>query len=178
MVELATDFDSSVFRFVNPKFSRTVDLFAGMGSRYADGRWLAKGSKLAVYTSLTPETAFAEALAANRYFKFPDDQSTPLVFVTAKVRLARVIDFRDGSTRQRLRIAEKNIVGTDWRADNLAGMEAITQAWGWALHEAGAEGFLCPSSARKGGGNLIVFPENMQPRSSLVVSKEVKWPRS
>jgi RES domain-containing protein len=175
--ELVTSFNGSIFRFAKPKYSKTVDLFAGMGARHANGRWLIKGGRLAVYTSLVPETALAEALAANRYYGFPDDRSAPLVFVTAEVRLAKVIDFREGAIRQRLRMAKDTIVGTDWRAENRAGREAITQTWGWALHEAGVEGFLCPSASDEGGENLIIFPENIGRKASLRVLSEVKWPR-
>jgi len=171
-------FSGSAFRFIDPRYSETADLFAGKGSLFANGRWLAKGTQFATYTSLEPETALAESLAANRYFGFPDSNSTPIVLVTAEAHLERVVDLRDGKVRQRLRIAEKKIVDCDWRAVNGSGNEAITQAWGWTIADVGADGILVPSAAWKNGTNLIVFPENLEVGSHLTVEKEVELPGS
>lgn len=176
--ELAFSFSETVFRFVDPRFSSIADLFAGEGSLYANGRWLCKGSHLATYTSLEPETALAESLAANRYFGFPDENSAPILLVTASAKLARVVDLRDGKIRQRLRVSEESMLNCDWRADNSAGRESVTQALGWALREGGAEGFLTPSAASLNGSNLIVFPENLSKTSHLKVTREVQWPLS
>lgn len=175
--ELTGPFTGTVYRFITPKYSDVDEMFAGKGPLYADGRWLAKGHCLATYTALLPETALAEALASTRYYGFPDAKSAPLVFVTAEAKLQQAIDFRDGKNRQRLRIAESAILDTDWRKENRNGKEAITQAWGWALHESGVEGFIVPSSANRGGSNLIVFPGNLRGSSHLKVLSEVDWPR-
>lgn len=176
--EFYQPFEGPVFRFVKPKQSSVKAMFAGKGPRYNSGRWLLKGGKLATYTSLLPETALVEALAASRYYGFPESSAAPLVFVTARVKLKKVLDLRDGKLRQRLRLSEESIIGTDWRANNSTKIEAITQAWGWALHETGAEGFLCQSAAYAGEANLIIFPENLSGKSSVNVAIEVKWPRS
>lgn len=175
--ELAVPFENTVFRFIAPKYASVSEMFAGKGPLHADGRWLLRGKKLATYTSLLPETALAEALASNRYYGFPDAKSAPLVFVTAEAKLKRVIDLRDGSIRQRLRTSEAAILLTDWRKENFNGNEAVTQAWGWALHESGVEGFLAPSPAIRDGANLIVFPENLTRYSQPKVLSEVIWPR-
>ena len=175
---LATEFNGSVFRFVGPQHSSTTDLFAGKGSLFANGRWLLKGKLLATYTALEPETALGESLAAIRYFNLGDENSEPIVLVTASTKLSRVIDLTDGKVRQRLRIAEKVILNCNWRKENFAGEEALTQAWGWAFAEAGAEGFLVPSAACSKGTNLIIFPENFTKKSRLKVMKEVEWPPS
>ncbi len=127
--ELTAPFKGCVFRFVAPKYSAVSEMFAGKGPLYADGRWLARGKNLAIYTALLPETALAEALASNRYYGFPDAHSAPLVFVTAEAKLKQVIDLRDGKIRQRLRTSEAAILQTDWRKENNTGNEAITQAW-------------------------------------------------
>jgi RES domain-containing protein len=174
---LGGSFTGTVFRFIAPKYSAVDEMFAGEGPRHADGRWLAKGRIPAAYTSLLPETALAEALASNRYFGFPDAKSVPLVFVTAEAKLKQVIDLRYGKNRQRLRIPESAILDTDWRRENRKGNEAITQAWGWGLHESGVEGFIVPSAADRGGSNLIVFPGNLKRSSHLKVLGEIDWPR-
>ena len=174
---LAASFAGTVFRFIAPKYSAVDEMFAGNGSIYADGRWLAKGQCRAIYTALLPETALAEALAATRYYGFPDANSAPLIFVTAEAKLNQVIDLRDGKVRQRLRMSESAILETDWRKENSKGKEAITQALGWALHDAGVEGFIVPSSADRSGANLIVFPRNLKHPSHVKVLKEIDWPR-
>lgn len=175
--EMVSPFSGSVFRFVDPRFSKSADLFAGQGSLHANGRWLGKGSHLAVYTSLEPETALAESLAANRYYGFPDESSAPIVLVTASAKLASVVDLRNGKIRQRLRVSEESILDCDWRMENASHREAMTQALGWALVESGAEGILVGSTAWPNGGNLIVFPENLGKSSYLRVTKEVDWPK-
>jgi RES domain-containing protein len=116
-------------------------------------------------------------LASTRYYGFPDANSAPLVYVTAEAKLKHVIDLRNGKNRQRLRTSESAILDTDWRKENNKGNEAMTQAWGWALHESGVEGFIAPSSAGRGGSNLIVFPGNLKRSSHLKVLSEVVWPR-
>ncbi|MGJ8641528.1 MAG: RES family NAD+ phosphorylase [Opitutaceae bacterium] len=150
-------------------------MFAGKGPLYANGRWLAKGTKLATYTALSPEVALAEALAATRYYGFPDSHAAPLVFVTAQAKLNKVIDLRIGSIRQSLRLSDATITQFDWRSENTKGQESITQAFGWALQATGIEGFVCPSAALSGGANLIVFPQNLKRPTSLRVLSEVKW---
>jgi hypothetical protein len=94
--DLKAGLTGEVFRFVNPAYSKVADLFAGKGALFAHGRWLSQGVGLATYTSLEPETSLAESLAAARYFGFPLSSATPLVLVTATVRVSKVIDLRDG----------------------------------------------------------------------------------
>ncbi len=175
--EISTSFTGPVYRFLDPRYSRASEIFAGKGSEYSNGRWLLKGRTLLTYTSLQPETALAESLSAGRYFGFPDGNSTPILLVSGTATISPIVDLRDGYVRQRLLLGLKTILGTDWRAENLIGKEAITQALGWSLHEAGAVGFLTESAARKGGANLMVFPENLSKPSSLEITKEVEWPR-
>jgi RES domain-containing protein len=175
--ELTGSFAGEVFRFLNPKRAMTAELFAGKGSLWANGRWLLKGSTLCTYTSLTPETALAEALAAARYYRLPLSQATPCVMVSADVKLSRVVDLRNGQIRQRLRIAEHTILETNWRRENQKGREAITQAWGEAFQSQGIEGIIAPSAAQPEGTNLIVFPFNLLAGSRMQVVNEVTWPQ-
>jgi len=176
--ELTGSFTGEVFRFHNPKRATTAELFAGKGSLWSNGRWLLKGSTPCTYTSLSPETALAESLAAQRYYRLPLSQATPRVMVSAEVKLSRVVDLREGLIRQRLRIAEHTILETDWRRENQHGHEAITQAWGEAFQSQGIEGIVAPSAAQPGGTNLIVFPSNLLTGSQMKVVNEVIWPHS
>jgi RES domain-containing protein len=175
--ELVTNFSGKVYRFINPIHSDVQEMFAGKGPRYAHGRWLLQGSCEATYTALLPETALAEALASSRYYGFPDTHSAPLVFVAADVKLMHVIDLRDAKIRRRLRTSQSVILATDWRKENRHGLEAITQAWGWAFYESGAEGFITQSACDASGANLIVFPANLKKGSYIRVLSEIVWPR-
>ncbi len=96
VADLVSGFDGSLFRFVDPRFSDTQDLFAGRGAFEASVRWHVKGKRLVTYTSLQAETALAETLAAQRYYGFPDENRTPIVLVTAAGKLKRVVDLRCG----------------------------------------------------------------------------------
>ena len=133
-----------------------------------------------MYTSQTQSDSTLEYLQKEyqrHAILFVRANSAPIVLVTAAVKLKRVVDLRDGKVRQRLRISQKKITGCDWRAENNSYREAITQAWGWALHEAGVEGILAPSVAWLNGANLVVFPGNFLKMSELTVLSEVEWPR-
>lgn len=176
--DLASEFEGDVFRFVDPKYSSATDQFAGKGSLFSNGRWMAKGDAFTTYTSCEPETALAEALAANRYYGFPDARSTPMILVTAHASFKTTINLCDGKVRQRLRLAAKTILHTDWRNENRLGQESITQAWGRAFLENGVEAILVPSSAWPKGTNVVAFPRNLASDSKLEVIHEIEWPRS
>jgi RES domain-containing protein len=99
-----------------------------------------------------------------------------MVLVSAETKLDRVLDLREGKCRQRLRLSAKTIKGCNWRKDNGSGQEALTQAFGWALEQAGAEALLVPSCAARTGSILVVFNQNLCPASNFKVTKEVVWP--
>lgn len=63
----------------------------------------------------------------------------------------------------------------DWRAENQAGAEALTQAWGKLFAAAGFEAVIVPSAADSDGSNVLVFPRNLQTGSQFQVKNEVKW---
>src|ERR1700738_3285353 len=56
-----------------------------------------------------------------------------------------------------------------WRENMDAGREALTHAIGRIVFEAGLEGVVVPSAQARKGQNLVVFPSNLQTRSSLVI---------
>jgi hypothetical protein len=122
-----------------------------------------------VYASLTPEIAMAEALAHSRYFGFPIEAAMPRTFVAIEVTLSALIDFRLGFVRQRLRVSLDRILFVDWRKEVRAGREPITQSIGRAAFEVGVEAMIIPSAADSSGPNLMVFPSNLRPGSSIRV---------
>ena len=59
-----------VYRSATPRYATTGEVLTGQGSRGTGGRWNPAGLA-AVYASLAPETALAEALAHFRYYGSP-----------------------------------------------------------------------------------------------------------
>lgn len=165
----ATLFQGVIVRSTTPKYATETDLVTGEGSRRYGGRWNPIGVA-AVYGSLTPETAMAETLAHHRYFQLPVEAAMPRTFVAIEARLRRVLDLTDGAVRQRLRVSERRLTSADWRRDNDAGREALTQAIGYAAFMIGFEAIRAPSAHDKTGtGNLVIFPENLLKSSWLEV---------
>ncbi|MGC1275857.1 MAG: RES family NAD+ phosphorylase [Planctomycetaceae bacterium] len=165
----AVSFQGVIVRSTTPKYATETDLVTGEGSRRYGGRWNPIGVA-AVYGSLTPETAMAETLAHHRYFQLPIEAVMPRTFVAIEARLRRVLDLTDGAVRQRLRVSERRLTSTDWRRDNDAGREALTQAIGFAAFTTGFEAILAPSAQDETGtGNLIIFPGNLLKSSRVEV---------
>lgn len=54
-----------VFRSVTPRYASSHDLLSGYGARKHGGRWNPPGFFPAIYASLAPETALAEAESSN-----------------------------------------------------------------------------------------------------------------
>lgn len=109
----------------------------------------------------------AEALAHNRYYGVPLAEAMPRTFVAIEIRLHSVLDVRAGLVRQRLRISLKRILTVDWRKEMSAGLEPLTQTIGRAAAATGLEGLIVPSAADSKGHNLLVFPENLRPGSTM-----------
>ena len=86
-----------VFRSVTPRYASSHDLLSGYGARKHGGRWNPPGSFPAVYASLTPETAVAEALAQFRYFGISDADAMPRVTVSLAAELQSVLDLTEPS---------------------------------------------------------------------------------
>ena len=155
------------YRSVSPARSGARDLLSGEGVRRWGGRWSAAGSFAAVYASLSPETAVAEALARARHYGIPDAEMMPRVVVALDARIAALVDLTDGSVRRTLRVSRRRLRAEPWRRAADAGREALTQAIGRSAFEAGLEALLVPSAADRAGSNLIVFPEALRPASRL-----------
>lgn len=73
--------------------------------------------------------------------------------------------------RRSLGLSITRLFAVDWRAEQDAGREALTQAVGRGAFEAGLQGLLVPSHAhRKAKGvNVVVFPGHLDARCRLAV---------
>ena len=112
--------------------------------------------------SLTPQGALNEVQAAAKYYGTSVSSSFPSTVFEVEMQLNRFIDLTDRRVLRALRVKVGDLTGCDFRADNRAGKEALTQAIGRAAWSEGYDGLLVPSSARRGARNLISFPQNMR----------------
>lgn len=162
-------FSGVAFRSASPAFAASREMLSGEGVRRHGGRWNPPGLFAAVYASLSPETAIAEALSHFRHYGIPDADAMPRVLVAVELDLAAVADLSDGRSRRTLRVSRRRMRGEPWRSLQGAGREAITQSIGRAAFEAGLEGLLAPSAADRKGINVVVFPALLKPGSRMRV---------
>lgn len=159
--EKALPWGGVVFRSVDPRHASPLEALSGRGSLAIGGRWNAPRSFAAVYTSLDPETAMAEALARVRGEGLPDHIAMPRLFFALHVRLERTIDLADSEHLRALSTSRRELESCDWRRDQEAGREALTQSIGRAAFQAGLDGILVPSAGNPGGLNLVILPGNL-----------------
>jgi RES domain-containing protein len=160
-IGLAVPWSGSLYRSASPRYANRDDLTTGAGSKATGARWNPPNSFRAVYTSVEVETALAEVLAHFRYYRLPIAQAMPRVIVSLEATLRRVLDLSDGATRRALGVSGRRLLTEPWRELQKKRREAITQAVGRLVYDAGLEALLVPSAARKGGHNLVIFPANL-----------------
>lgn len=162
------------YRMVNPKYTKSADIVSGQGGLNAAGRWNLRGQFCCTYLSKEPETSLQEALAVPRRKNLPDAKALPRTMVCVDVAISKVLDLTDGKTRQRLQFGQDRIRDTTWWLDNYGNTEAITQALGRAAFNLGYEGMITYSAADQPKGiNFVIFPDNFQAGSSLIVTTPV-----
>lgn len=172
----AVPFDGVVYRSSTPKYATELDLFTGAGSLATGGRWNPAGLAM-VYFSFSPETAMAETLYRNRSFGLPVEDLMPRTFVAVCVKLAKVLDLRDGHVRQRLQVSVAKLLRVDWRAEVHAGRLPMSQQVGRAAHATRWEGLIVPSAADRGGHNLLTFPDGLGPSSEITLLNADELPK-
>ena len=158
-----------VYRSASPRYANRDDLLTGVGSKRAGARWNPPRSFPTVYASLDPHTALDEVLAHFRHYGLPAESAMPRVTVAVRVDFARVLDLTDGATRRALRVSGRRMLREPWREKQAAGREALTQALGRLAFELGWEALVVPSAARKGGVNLVMFPNNLASASTIAI---------
>ena len=81
------------------------------------------------------EGAIAESLGLSSHYGFDPAKRLPLTLVAVDVMLEIVIDFTDASLRKSLGVTLAGMTGCDWRNENAAGREALTQVLGRAAFD-------------------------------------------
>jgi RES domain-containing protein len=174
----AISWSGSVYRSASPRYANEDDILTGAGARRAGARWNPPNSFLTVYTSLDPHTALDEALAHFLHYGLPVAKALPRVLVSLETRVRRVLDLTDARIRRFLSVSERRLLDEPWREMQIKSQEALTQALGRLAYEDGWEGLLAPSTARKGGVNLMLFPANIEaPESWMRISNKAELPR-
>jgi RES domain-containing protein len=172
----AVAFGGIVFRSVGMQHANSRDLFSGAGAATYGGRWNPRGLE-AVYASLSLQTAVREAYQNFLSFGFPASSIRPRILAGAKVSLEKVLDLTDRGIRRRLGFSVKELIEEDWQAIQNAGEESWTQAIGRGAWKNGFEGLLVPSSRdRPAGINLVAFPGDLRPGSSIEILGEEDLP--
>ena len=167
-----TTFEGTLFRAPDPLYANTRDLLTGHGSRQFGGRWNSPGIAT-VYLAQSVEGAIAESLGLAGTYGFDPAKRLPLTLVAIDARLHAIVDFTDARLRKAVGITLNAVNSCEWRLENAAGSEALTQALGRAVYELGAEGILVPSAVKRAFRNLNVFPENLRnPRQVTIRSSE------
>jgi RES domain-containing protein len=64
----------------------------------------------------------------------------------------------------------------DWRSENAAGHEAVTQSMGRAAFELGVQGIIVPSAVKRTFKNLNVFPAQLGGTGRLTILRSDKLP--
>ncbi len=170
--ESSAPWEGVVYRNTSLRYASGKDLLAGEGSSQAGGRWNPRGLR-AVYASLTPETAMAEALSLFRRYGWDIADAMPRVFVAVRVILRVTLDLNDGDIRRRLRVSLRRMLAEDWRSAQWAGRESITQMLGAAAAASGMEAILVPScTGGAGARNIVWFPDNLSANSHVAICHE------
>jgi RES domain-containing protein len=146
-------------------------LLSGEGVRRHGGRWNPPGIFAAVYASLTPETALAEALGRFREYGIAVADAMPRVLTALEIEVQALADLTCPRARQALRFSKRRMRSEPWRRATEEGREAVTQAIGRAAFEQGLEGLLVFSAPDPAGRNLVLFPERLRPGSRLRVRR-------
>ena len=170
-----TSFDGTLFRASDPLYANARDLITGHGSRRYGGRWNGPGIAT-VYLAQSVEGAIAESLGLAGSYGFDPAKRLPLTLVAIDARLNAVFDFTHARVRKSVGITLTAMNACEWRMDNAAGEEALTQALGRAAYELGVEGVLVPSAVKRTFIDLNVFPENLRNARQLTVRSSERLP--
>jgi len=172
----AIAFHGNLYRACDPTYANTRDLLTGEGSRKRGGRWNAPGGPATVYLAQSVDGAIAESLGLPSHYGFDPAKRLPLTLVAVDTELQVVIDFTDPVVRNTLSVTLAAMNGCDWRNENAAGREAITQALGRAAFDVGAQGIIVPSPVKRSIKNLNAFPANLGGAGRLRICGAEKLP--
>jgi RES domain-containing protein len=141
------EFHGIAYRQQSPGFDPT----SGAGARRAGGRFNPPNSFPVLYLALSRETAAAELRHAADGVGLPVSSVLPRELFRYGVRLSRVVDLRDETTRTELGVSIEELLAPD---------RGRSQALGAAVEGSGTEAVVCPS-ATGAGDILAIFVDNV-----------------
>lgn len=164
------------FRQALPKWVSLPYRFTGAGSVLAGGRWSVRRLMPAVYASLSPDTLHAEAFYQARHYGWTLADFKPQTMIGLRCEFHRIVDLTSRETLKVLGVKTKELVDCNWRAEQAADLEPLTQAIARAAFENLAEGLLVPSARHADGINLVYFPSHRRDGTRLEADKESDIP--
>jgi RES domain-containing protein len=174
--ELFGPWKGDVLRSAPPRWVSRPYRFTGTGALLAGGRWNVLKLIPAVYLSTSVETLNAEAESWARRHGFKVADLKPQTRITVHVEMQAVLDLTLPKTRTQLRLTAADLKSCDWKAEQNAGREALTQAIGRAAFESMSEGIVAPSSRHPGGINVILFSAHRRDGSVVRTGNEADIP--
>lgn len=165
----ARELNIEAYRVAGPRFATPLNIVSGMGAYQAGGRWNGVGQMKVVYLGCDPETALKEALEHFRHYALPISAALPKVIVAVRVKVDRSLDLADAAVNADLPVPIADLLAEDWRAMMAKGVEAASQAVGWAAFAAGFQAMRVPSKPAPTGTNILIFPEHLTKGDRLEV---------
>jgi RES domain-containing protein len=168
----APSFHGECFRCVSPKRSGAVDIFSGMGSKYASGRYHAKGKFTAVYASMQVQWAYDEYRNTARNNGVSESDLLPVTLAAARLKLSKVLDLTDPIIQSILQVTPHELIHSKWTSKS----EAITQLIGRLANAAGYDGIKAPSAGSR--TNIIILLDNVTDASAIDIVNADRLPRN
>ena len=156
------NFEGLVFRAHHPRWA--YDPTSGAGAARHGGRFNPVGIP-ALYTALTPTTAWMEAQQGLPF------KAQPMTLVAYRVQCAAILDLSDANTLKQLGVVSADLAAP-WEDLASRGLEPPTWTLARRLIDQGAEGILAPSFAPGTGPtdlNLILWCWNTDDRCRVQV---------
>ena len=156
------DFEGLVFRAHHPRWA--YDPTSGEGAARHGGRFNPVGIP-ALYTALTPTTAWMEAQQGLPF------KAQPMTLVAYRVQCAAMLDLSDANTLKQLGVVSADLAAP-WEDLASRGLEPPTWTLARRLIDQGAKGILAPSFAPGTGPtdrNLILWCWNTDDRCRVQV---------
>lgn len=157
----------TAYRVIPARFYLTA--LSTVGSRQRGGRYNPKGQLEALYLSESPVVALQEVEAIQRTSReLVGLTFGPKTLLSVTYRLDRVLNLTDPDVQKAL-ATDRTELTAPWLLSQSASGNVPTQRLGLAAYLAGLEAPRAPSAKDPSAANLVIFPDALQPASTLRV---------